>query len=250
MLSVVTITRNDLAGLRRTVDSASQLRGAWEHIVVDANSTDGTKEYLRSREDCLRYISEPDDGRYDGMNKGAELASGDLVWFMHSGDEFADPEKAMALVRLVEESGAAWGYGLSRVMRNGSAVAVGGDVSFSQEKFLLGLSIIPHQASIVRRDVFERLGGFSLEFGLAEDQHFFVRMLEFGLPVVLPDFVCVFDGWGAGSSRPQWMHFADMARSRHQEGVLATRSKGVDLAATGALIGKSLVKRSIQRVVR
>ena len=88
--TVVTICRNALAGLRRTVETVlGQRYLALEYWIVDGASTDGTVEYLRGL-DARRVsvLSEPDRGISDAMNKGLSLASGEWVAFLHAGDEY------------------------------------------------------------------------------------------------------------------------------------------------------------------
>ena len=90
-VSVVTITRNDLTGLRQTCASIdAQIFRDFEWIIVDGGSTDGTFEYLRSIDNSnCTWLSEPDKGIYDAMNKGLDRANGRYVIFMNSGDGFA-----------------------------------------------------------------------------------------------------------------------------------------------------------------
>jgi putative colanic acid biosynthesis glycosyltransferase len=90
--SVVTVCYNDLQGLQNTCDSLrSQTLGDYEWLVIDGASSDGTVEWLRSLEcDRCQWVSEPDAGLYDAMNKGLDRASGDYVIFMNSGDWFAE----------------------------------------------------------------------------------------------------------------------------------------------------------------
>ena len=91
LVSVVTVVRNDPAGLARTIDSvASQDYPRIEYLVIDGASTDETPDVLKSHQAKVnRWISEPDAGIYDAMNKGARLASGEYVCFMNAGDTFA-----------------------------------------------------------------------------------------------------------------------------------------------------------------
>lgn len=91
LVSVVTVVRNDCAALARTMDSvASQDYPRVEYIVVDGASTDGTWALLEKRgSEIHRWISEPDGGIYEAMNKGTLLASGEYVCFMNAGDSFA-----------------------------------------------------------------------------------------------------------------------------------------------------------------
>ena len=250
VLTVVTICRNELAGLKLTVESVQAQEGIHlEHIVIDAASSDGSPAYLATRRGSkLRYISEPDNGRYDAMNKGAGKATGQYLWFMHAGDQFANATSAKTGVELLRGSGSVWGYGLSKVMRSGEVVALGGSVPFNASRFLLGGRIIPHQASIVRRDLFSALGGYDTEFGLAEDQHFFVRALRKAQPAVSAEFLCVFDGTGAGSLRGPVMHYFDMVRGRHREKHWATGNAVLDILLTSLLAVGSVVRYGISTI--
>src|ERR1700682_3098079 len=106
--SIITIVLNDLVGLRETKTSVdAQGFSDFEWIVVDGGSIDGTPEYLRQldRSNC-RWISEPDGGLYAAMNKGLDLAAGQYVIFMNSGDRFAGKDvlaRADALVAQNEQ---------------------------------------------------------------------------------------------------------------------------------------------------
>lgn len=91
-VSIITVARNAASLLQKTINNVSQLNGNdFEYIVVDGNSTDNSKQLI-SQSACIdKWISEPDKGIYDAMNKGARLASGKWVIFMNAGDTFANP---------------------------------------------------------------------------------------------------------------------------------------------------------------
>lgn len=92
-LTIITITRNDLAGLRLTLASVeTQTTQPDEHWIIDGASTDGTPGYLASlpAHAGRHFSSEPDTGIYDAMNKGVSRATTDFVWFLNSGDTCAD----------------------------------------------------------------------------------------------------------------------------------------------------------------
>ena len=88
-LSIITIVYNNAKDIERTMFSVlNQSYPNIEYIIVDGNSTDGTREIISKYETKLsKFISEPDKGIYDAMNKGLSLATGDYVLFMNSGDE-------------------------------------------------------------------------------------------------------------------------------------------------------------------
>lgn len=88
-LSVITIVYNNVKDIERTMLSVlNQTYPNIEYIIVDGASTDGTKDVIYNyRSRLAQFISEPDKGIYDAMNKGLSLATGDYVLFMNSGDE-------------------------------------------------------------------------------------------------------------------------------------------------------------------
>ncbi|MBQ9665537.1 MAG: glycosyltransferase [Bacteroidaceae bacterium] len=90
VVTIVTVTRNAMEALQRTVQSVkSQTFHNYEYVVVDGASTDGTVAWLQNGADVpIRWISEPDDGIYDAMNKGGRMSKGEWVIFMNAGDCF------------------------------------------------------------------------------------------------------------------------------------------------------------------
>ncbi len=91
LFSIVTVCRNDINGVKKTYASVrNQIFTDYEMIIVDGGSTDGTYQWLGSLNDPkLKWKSEPDNGMFDGMNKGLEQAAGEYVIYMNSDDEFA-----------------------------------------------------------------------------------------------------------------------------------------------------------------
>ena len=88
-LSVLTINYNNLSGLQRTIPSIlSQTYTGYELIVIDGGSTDGSKEYLATQDRINYWVSEPDKGIYNAMNKAVNAAHGEYCIFMNSGDVF------------------------------------------------------------------------------------------------------------------------------------------------------------------
>lgn len=99
-ITIITINYNNAVGLKRTLDSvASQTYHEFEHIVIDGGSTDGSVDIIKDYvNQCVMYdvlwVSEPDKGIYDAMNKGIKKASGEYLLFLNGGDTLAS-EKAL-----------------------------------------------------------------------------------------------------------------------------------------------------------
>lgn len=90
--SIITINFNHREGLRRTIESViTQSYNDYEYIIIDGGSTDGSREVIQEYEKQIHYwVSEPDKGIYNAMNKGVKAAHGDYLIFMNSGDTFFD----------------------------------------------------------------------------------------------------------------------------------------------------------------
>lgn len=90
VVSIITVVYNAQGPLAKTMRSVREQKARYPHIeyiVVDGASKDGTLEVINQNEDIVsRWISEPDKGIYDAMNKGLGMASGDFVWFLNAGD--------------------------------------------------------------------------------------------------------------------------------------------------------------------
>jgi glycosyltransferase involved in cell wall biosynthesis len=90
LITVITVVYNALEDLRLTAESVFA-QPAWpnfEYIIVDGDSTDGTVDYLQTLPSSVRWISEPDNGIYDAMNKGIKMARGRGLLFLNAGDYF------------------------------------------------------------------------------------------------------------------------------------------------------------------
>lgn len=201
-VSVITVTRNDLEGLRRTVQSIrEQSYDAIEHVIVDGASTDGTVDFLNSLEG-VSALSEPDEGIFDAMNKGLRRSTGELIVFMNSGDRFADRTTVDYVVSKVDWAATpAWGYGAMRYVDD-LGLPIAGDIQapFNLRRMELGLSFVPHQATFVSRPLAERVGEFDASFGVAADQEWVLRLAYACPPLVWIDFLTDFLAGGAHTS--------------------------------------------------
>lgn len=106
-VSVITVVYNDYRNIKKTIDNvAKQTYDNIEYIIVDGNSTDGTKDIIKENEKYItKWISEPDKGLYDAMNKGVQLATGDWIIFRNCGDYFYHPSVIEDVFRFYQDNG-------------------------------------------------------------------------------------------------------------------------------------------------
>ena len=149
-LSVITVNYNDTTGLRATLQSvAEQTCRDFEYIIVDGGSTDGSVDAIRENESLTTlWVSEPDGGIYEAMNKGVSMATGDYVLFLNSADRFADPQVVGSVLPLLEGKDFYVG-GVERQERGGVKVF---PPKALRASFLL-MNYLPHQATFIRRQL-------------------------------------------------------------------------------------------------
>lgn len=248
--SIITVSFHDLAGLEKT--RASVLRqettAEVEHIVIDGGSGQLVSDFLR-RQGGMMWRSEPDMGRYDAMNKGIALATGDLLWFMNSGDTFGSEfsldqvRASLAGQRYVE----CWGYGFGRWIEPGGQFGrIIGSAPFRLGFLVTGLRPLPHQAAFVGRSIVDRIGGYSLEFPIAADQLFMIEAAKIVPPIIVPEFLCNYDSTGVSSGQSVRKHFSEMRRVLRRSGVRITRFHFIDVVISYFFEAY----RTLQRVLR
>ena len=163
MTTIITINRNSAFGLEKTMQSVLlQSCANFEYIVVDGASTDESVEvihrYSEAFGDRLRYISEPDTGIYNAMNKGIRMASGDYVQFLNSGDCLADETVVERMMRALEQNNyPSILYGnMLKDMPDGKILRdrcfAGQDITFLG--FYVGT--LNHSPAYIRRSLFEK----------------------------------------------------------------------------------------------
>jgi len=240
-ITVVTVCRNALALLRSTVESVlGQGYPGLEYWIVDGASTDGTPEYLGSLAGRgVRFVSEPDRGIADAMNKGALLSTGEWIAHLHAGDSYLPG--ALAAV------GAA--------ARKGEADVICGAIWKEEERGRtlyhpdprhLPLDMtIHHAATWTRRSVFERLGGFDPRYPNAMDYDFFLRAHAVGARfAVLPQPLASM-AKGGQSERSLWVTMRETHAIRRR--VLA-RGMGRSPAYLAWVLARGWGRRALQRV--
>lgn len=186
-ISVVTITYNALPWLERTIRSVlAQKDSEVEYLIIDGGSGDGTVELIRRYESCLaRWISEPDKGLYDAMNKGLRLATGDYIVFLNAGDTFRDENCLSGISKIAVENA------LPDILY-GETDLVDADGKYlgprrlkapehlSWRSFRMGM-LVCHQAFIVKRD---KAPEYDLSYRFSADYDWCIRCMKLAGSIV------------------------------------------------------------------
>jgi glycosyltransferase len=181
-ISVITVVYNNKTTIENAVNSVfSQNYPKIEYIVVDGGSTDGTMEVLNKHKGQIAHlVSERDNGIYDAMNKGLRLASGDVVGILNSDDFYVDSNVISDIAAVFENYDIDCCYGdleyvdyhdTIRVVRKWKSKP------FKQGLFKTGWHP-PHPTFFVRREIYEKFGGFDLDFNISADYELMLRLLE------------------------------------------------------------------------
>ena len=175
-VSVITINLNDRIGLFKTIKSViNQSFSDFEFILIDGGSNDGSRELMLEYENYFSYwISEPDNGIYQAMNKGILKAKGEYCFFLNSGDYFVDGNVLEKIFTKAPEADILYGN-LLVVSEDNIIVSIKGKEKLT---FLdVYSSKIKHQASFIRRRLFEQYGLFDESLIIAADWAFFIKTL-------------------------------------------------------------------------
>lgn len=173
LVTVITVVFNGQASLAQAMASVqSQSYGNIEYIIIDGGSTDRSLEIIESFGEAVDYwLSEADHGIYEAMNKGIGLARGELIGLLNA-DDYYEPEAVRWVVaEYVKEPAAAIFYGNNYVVQEDLKLRY---KSYPHMKYWLGMCLC-HQAMFVHREVYQAIGLYDGNYGLAADYELILR---------------------------------------------------------------------------
>jgi len=219
LVSIVVAVRNGGRRLQRCIDSVrTQSDPAWELIVMDGGSSDGTVELLKANRDAVTYWeSAPDRGIYHAWNKAVARARGEWICFLGAEDFLWQPntierwrphlERAMPDHRFVYGS-------LAVVSRRGETVSVI-DQPWTQarQRFFIAMSV-PHPGALHHRSLFDEHGPFDESFRIAADYDLLLRAFRERPPLYVPGIIQA--GWEEGGVTTRLSAGATIVRERRR----------------------------------
>ncbi|MDX6676603.1 MAG: hypothetical protein QOE31_655 [Solirubrobacteraceae bacterium] len=179
-LSIVTPVFNSAAYLPAALDSIAAIQAAHEHIVIDGGSTDGSVELLRAREDpALRWISEPDRGQTDAVNKGLLRANGEVLAWINGDDEVVPEAIDAAVAHLAATPECQVVYaGIDFTDADGNTRREYRPAPWSFRRYLLLGDYVPTPAILFRRSRFEAIAPLDEHWVDAADYDFYLRLMH------------------------------------------------------------------------
>lgn len=180
-MSIITTVYNGAATIEDTILSvASQSYPDIEHIIIDGSSTDGTLSLIKKHGNKVaKFISEPDNGIYDAMNKGISIATGDIVGILNSDDVYYNNQCISTVVSEFQKQSVGSIFAdLVYVCRDNlqKVVRYYSSANFSPRKFAFGW-MPAHPTFFVRRKLYEKYGKFKTDYTIAADYELLVRFL-------------------------------------------------------------------------
>ncbi|HNW25913.1 MAG TPA: glycosyltransferase family 2 protein [Candidatus Gastranaerophilaceae bacterium] len=216
-ISVITVcynAKNDIEDTIQSVFKQTALENI-EYIIIDGNSTDGTKEIIKKYKDKIsKYISESDTGIYNAMNKGIKLATGDFIQFLNAGDFYINEKVVEDFLPHLQnaKSEIIFGNLFAFNKYNGDVVRINENII---DKYLFNYQSIPHPCTFFRREIFEKVGLYNENYRIVSDFEWYLKYFnEYGGSYLYVDkYAIIFDLNGICSSAK----FADIHRKERKE---------------------------------
>lgn len=180
-ISIITVTYNAAATIRDTIESVlAQDYPNIEHIIIDGASKDNTVEIVQSYGDRIaRFVSEPDRGMYDGMNKGIKLATGDAIAILNADDVYINSYVISTIVEHFQQQQVDSVFADLVYVKHDEPdkiVRYYSSAHFHPDKFAYGW-MPAHPTFVVKRWAFDRYGFFKTDYKIAADYELLIRFL-------------------------------------------------------------------------
>ena len=237
LVSIVTVNRNNALGLKRTINSVQQQTYTrWQHIIQDGGSTDTSLDVAAAVPDQRRsVVTEQDGGIYQGMNLGLARASGDLVWFLNSGDELNDSRSLERVVTSYRDRGWRWAYGSVTMLGvTPTDTYVYRRPNIKRKRVLNGMQTFPHPACVYERALLIEIGDYRPEFGPPADQELCLRAERVAPPYFIDEILSIFEPGGSAIGVSPREYEVRFRAIRRDTGELTGGSRFTDWVSEGA----------------
>jgi glycosyltransferase involved in cell wall biosynthesis len=193
-ISIVTICFNNIKEVLKTCESVDQQTiTPFEHLIINGSTNNRIENYFSTRPQIFyrKILNESDHGIGDAFNKGIEMATGDVILLLNSGDCLFEPN----VIKIVSEQfendkSLMWLHGKYRMNRSGVWVTLG--KPFDKEKLYRGMRSISHQTMFIKKELYTRHGLYDNRYKVSMDFDFLARIRDekfLFLPEILATFI-------------------------------------------------------------
>ena len=175
-VSIITVCYNSASTIEETFKSVqSQTHSDIEYIVVDGGSKDTTLQLIEKYSNIItKTVSEPDKGLYDAMNKGINMSTGEYIGILNSDDVFKDDKVIENVAQFLKTNEIDACIGNIEQHKDGKLVRTYSSKTWKPEKLKIGF-MPPHPSIFFKKDLFERLGDYNLNFKSGADYELIIR---------------------------------------------------------------------------
>lgn len=220
LVSIITVVYNGVKTLEKTIQSVlNQTFQNIEYIIVDGNSKDGTIDIIRKYEKQISYwISEPDNGIYDAMNKGIKLAHGQYIVMLNSGDTYDSIaiEKAAEEMKKNKFSVDVY-YGMMRIMSENNKILW----IYGYTHNFLSSTMIAHPTCLVKKQVYEQFQ-YDENYKSAADYDFFLRLNKNGFSFNFLEII--FGNYLLGGMSDSYLGYKETLKIKYKYGLISWKS--------------------------
>lgn len=178
-VTIITVIYNNVEHIRGAIKSVlSQNYPFIEYIVIDGGSTDGTLEIIEQYRDSISvFLSEPDDGVYDALNKGIMRASGDVVGILHSDDRFCYNQVVSDMVQKMSDTKTEFCFSDMIIVDSSSNKILRYYMAGYFKRWLFRTGWLPpHPTCFIKKSLFNEFGLYSTKYKIAGDFDFMIRI--------------------------------------------------------------------------
>jgi len=235
-LSIITINRNNAAGLEKTLNSVlSQTGKDFEHVIIDGASTDGSVEIIKKYVDktqlstlktthSVKWISEPDGGIYNAMNKGIRMAEGEYVQVLNSGDSLAGDWVVERMFQaLIDNDNPDFLFGnMIKIWPNGLKYKTEHCKRCDYTLFDFYFGPLDHDGAYIKRSLYDKVGFYDESLKICADWKWIINAVAFnGLkPVNTNVDVILFDMTGVSENDGRQKELIDKEKRLIWESIL------------------------------
>ena len=178
-LTIITAAYNAESTITGCMESIlSQTNSSFEHILVDGGSTDRTVEIVKEMSPNTKVVSEEDDGLYHALNNGLDLATGEVIGFLHADDRFVHAGVTAKIIEVMEDDEVDGLYGDLIYVRIGGRLLRQWKAGRYHQALLGRGWMPPHPTLFLRSQIYARYGRFDTSYRIAADYDFVLRILK------------------------------------------------------------------------